>query len=249
MKSNQTAVAAILLIVLLAVGLGGCNSTYEMKVDAINNPKTLGESDSYVIVPSDPDTDTTDLRYQETVEWIKTALSGKGMYEAVDPIDADMMIEVDFGMKAPRQEAEIVDRPTNIGLNGSGLGSRSGIGLSGGSRVTDISTYESKVVTKTVVEKYLELTARENIVNQAGDAQPQQIWNVRVINEDKGDNLREYMPILIASATDYIGEDTGSSTEIELKSDDEVVKFVKRGLKNAPARNTPLQESASTEQN
>ena len=241
MKSSTTARSLTLSLIVVALFVAGCSSTYEMKVDAINNPKTVGESDSYVIVPSDPDTDTTDLRYQETVEWIKTALSGKGMYEAVDPMEADMMIEVDFGMKAPRQEAKIIDRPSSVGLGTGGL--NRGVGLSGGSRITEISTYETKVVTQTVVEKYLELTAKENMIGQAGDAPPQQIWNVRVVNDDKGDNLREYMPILIASATDYIGEDTVTSMDIELKSDDEVVKFVKRGIINAPPPETTAPES------
>ncbi len=71
-------IGAILVLALLS----GCNTTYEMEVDAITNP-AVNDAESYVIVPRDPETDTNDLRYKETVAYIKTALSGKGMYEAL----------------------------------------------------------------------------------------------------------------------------------------------------------------------
>ena len=62
---------------ILALLLVGCNTTYEMEVDAISNP-SITDAESYIIIPRDPETDTNDLRYKETVDYIKTALSGKG---------------------------------------------------------------------------------------------------------------------------------------------------------------------------
>lgn len=88
----------------------GCNTTYEMEVDAIQNP-TIQDADSYVIVPRDPEQDVNDLRYKETVSYIKTALSGKGMYEAIDAQEADMVIEIDYGMEPPRREMKVVEEP------------------------------------------------------------------------------------------------------------------------------------------
>src|SRR5690606_11556403 len=68
---------------LAAALLHGCATTYEMEVDAIRNPEPVAEgAESYAIVPRDPNTNTNDLRYKETVGWIKTALSAKGYYEA-----------------------------------------------------------------------------------------------------------------------------------------------------------------------
>jgi len=39
---------------------------------------------------------------------VKTALSGKGMYEAGSEDKADMIVELDFGMEAPRTKMERV---------------------------------------------------------------------------------------------------------------------------------------------
>ena len=99
-------IGAFLAIALLS----GCNTTYEMEVDAITNP-ALNDAESYVIVPRDPETDINDLRYKETVAYIKTALSGKGMYEALTAQDADMVVEVDYGMEPPRREFKVVEEP------------------------------------------------------------------------------------------------------------------------------------------
>ena len=99
-------IGAFLAIALLS----GCNTTYEMEVDAITNP-AVSDAESYVIVPRDPETDINDLRYKETVAYIKTALSGKGMYEALSAQDADMVVEVDYGMEPPRREFKVVEEP------------------------------------------------------------------------------------------------------------------------------------------
>ena len=95
---------------LLLLLLSGCNTTYEMEVDAISNP-SITDAESYIIVPRDPETDVNDLRYKETVDYIKTALSGKGLYEALDAEEADMVVEIDYGMEPPRQEYRVVEEP------------------------------------------------------------------------------------------------------------------------------------------
>ncbi|MDQ8185142.1 hypothetical protein [Pelagicoccus sp. SDUM812002] len=228
---------------LMALLLQACNTTYEMQVDAIKNPRpTDPDADSYVLIPRDPAQDTTDLRYQETVKWIKTALSAKGMYEALDPLDADMVIEVDYGMEPPRQEIRVVEVPEYRTIRGPGhyalqtvydpvtKKTRTIRVYVPGRTSTELIGYSQQTQTIIINEKYMVLTAKENKLAESGDTTSEELWSVTVRNEDDSTDLREYLPIMASAATDYIGEDTVNSTTVRLKSDDEVVAFVKQGL-------------------
>ncbi|MDQ8203269.1 hypothetical protein [Pelagicoccus sp. SDUM812003] len=236
----------------LALFLHGCSTTYEMQVDAIKNPVPVApDADSYVIVPRDPSVDTNDLRYKETVNWIKTALSAKGMYEALDPLEADMVIEVDYGMEAPRQEVTVVEEPVYRTRREPGTyvtrsvrdpetGKVQTIRIYvPGRAVSELIGYQERAITRIVNEKYLVLTAKENTLGEGGDKAAQELWSVTVTNEDESNDLREYLPIMASAATDYIGEDTQDGKTVRLKSDDEVVAFVKKGLAKERLENTP----------
>ncbi len=227
---------------LFGLLLQACNTTYEMQVDAIANPQVVEtDAESYVLVPRDPATDTSDLRYQETANWIRTALSAKGMYEALDPLEADMVIEVDYGMEPPRQEVRVFEVPEYRTIRGPGSYVLQQIKGSDGKirtvrvyvpgRVsTELIGYSQEARSILINEKYLVLTAKQNTLAESGDVSAEELWSVTVKNEDESTDLREYLPIMASAATDYIGTDTQDATTVKLKSDDEVVAFVKKGL-------------------
>ncbi len=241
MKKDSLTYPKLLAGSFLGLFLFGCNTTYEMEVDAVRNPQAQ-DAESYVIVPRDPDTDVNDLRHQETIEWVKTALSGKGMYEAHDPLAADMVIEVDYGMEPPRREFKVIEEPVFATIQEpdriqtvSTRDPKTGQVITyqvrvPGQRHRELIGYEERLISVIVNEKYLELTAKENLLEETGDRPAQEIWSVSVRNGDENDDLREYLPIMAASATDYIGEDTPPKKKVRLKSDDEAVRFVKQGL-------------------
>lgn len=248
----------ILLIgAALSLLLTGCNTTYEMEVDAIKNPQIQG-AETYVIVPRDPEQDVNDLRYKETVDYIKTALSAKGMYEAIDPLDADMVIEVDYGMEPPRREFKVVEEPVFATIQEPDRiqtvqqrDPKTGRVITytvriPGRRSRELIGYEERLVSVVVNEKYMELTAKENMMEAvASDVPAQEIWSVRVRNYDENDDLREYLPIMAASVADYVGEDTGDNQSIRLKENDEVVQFIKRGINGKTASAAPVEEDSS----
>lgn len=233
----------------LALLLAGCNTTYEMEVDAISNP-AFEDAESYIIIPRDPEQDVNDLRYIETVDYIKTALSGKGMYEAIDPKEADMVIEIDYGMEPPRREFKVIEEPVFATIQEpdtiqtiSQRDPKTGRVITytvrvPGRRSRELVGYQERLVSVIVNEKYMELTAKENMIGElSGDTPAQEIWSVRVRNYDENDNLREYLPIMAASVADYVGEDTGTHQSVKLKEKDEVVQFIKRGIE---AENRPI---------
>lgn len=243
LKRHASLIHRVAIGLMVALLLQACNTTYEMQVDAIKNPAPIDpDADSYILVPRDPATDTTDLRYRETCEWIKTALSAKGMYEALDPLDADMVIEVDYGMEPPRQEVRVVEVPEYVQVRGPGTWTTRTIVdpetkqartiriYIPGRVSTELVGYSQQTRTFIINEKYMVLTAKENTLEEGGDAPAQELWSVTVKNEDESNDLREYLPIMASAATDYIGEDTEKSTTVRLKSDDEVVTFIKKGI-------------------
>lgn len=243
MTKQLKQIGICLVLVGLLIGLQACKTTYQMQVDAISNPNQIhSDADSYVIVPSDPETDTNDLRYKETVNWIKTALSAKGLYEATDPLEADMVIEVDYGMEPPRQEIRVRQEPVYQTVRERGYYQTQQVRDPTTGKITTVRIYvpgrisrelagfQEVAVPVTINEKYMVLTAKENKMAESGDAPAEELWSVTVKNEDDSTDLREYLPIMASAATDYIGEDTESGQTVRLKSDDEVVVFVKEGL-------------------
>ena len=222
--------------ILLIVSGCATTPTYTLKVDAISSPK-IAETNpqSYIIVNKNPDIDESDLRYQETKEWVKTALSGKGLYEAPNVESADMLIELEYGMEEPHQRSVVVrdfetvrspPRYETIWISTPQGPVASTVLVPSRSRTIPTQ----RTVVETVHEKYLKVTAIKTPDDEAVDTKAEQLWSVHVTSEDTSDDLREYLPVMASAATDFLGEDSGTQQEVRIKEDDETVIFVKKGM-------------------
>ncbi len=241
--SHLTTAACSAVLGLLA----GCNSTktYTVQVDAIAAPAELGQlaesAQSYHIRSQNPKLDESSLRYKEVADYVRTALSGKGMYEAPSPDKADVVIDIDYGMDAPRIKFETISHPVMALVQGE---VREAV-VPVRDRTGKIIGYQTVLVREPprqefvgmqesiqpviVYEKYLKLSARANQEAVEGRAPPE-VWSVNVSAEDNSQELRKYMPILASATADYIGTNTKESKPIKIREDDEVVSFVKRGM-------------------
>lgn len=231
--------------------LAGCNSTqtYTVQVDAIAQPVEVGQPApqalSYRIRSQNPRLDESSLRYKEVADYVRTALSGKGMYEAPNEEMADVVIDIDYGMDAPRVKFETVSNPiyqqTPGPLNQSVVrvpvrDPKTGqmmiveqvVTVRGPDRVQMVGIQES-IQPTVVYEKYLKVSARENREAVEGRLPPE-VWSVNVSAEDDSQELRKYLPILASATADYIGTNTKESKPIKIKESDEVVDFIKKGL-------------------
>jgi hypothetical protein len=164
------------------------------------------------------------------------------MYEAADQTKADLVIELDYGVKPPRITEEPRTVPiydttpgqftrqvVQVGNDRAGNPVMAVVGVDQPSTTTYVGEREfvAPVIT---YEKYLRLSARENKPATEG-RQPREIWTVDVINESDSDNLRKYVPIMAAAAISYIGRQTTGQEEVQLtdgKNSD--VAFVKKGI-------------------
>ena len=78
---SKTLWARIALVPIMLALTAGCSSTYSFRVHAISNPESTGHQ-SFKIVTSDANLSSGDLQFRELSEYVKTALSGRGLYEA-----------------------------------------------------------------------------------------------------------------------------------------------------------------------
>lgn len=232
------------LAVLAAALLSGCTTTYVVQVDAISQAAaqpTGPAPQSYEIRSSNPRLEEDNLRHKEVVNYVRTALSGKGMYEAPPKAKADVVVDIDYGMEAPRVKYETETYPVFAQVGGGVRYVQVPVTDSRGRVIgyqtvavydpprTEIIGYEEQVKPVIVYEKYLKLSARENKDATEGRA-PSEVWSVNVSAEDSSKDVRKYMPILASATADYIGTNTQEQKPVKIKEDDEVVTFIKKGM-------------------
>ncbi len=209
-----------ILTFIFVLFTGGCATPHSFNVDAINNPDLEGHR-SFVIVSSDASVHEDDLQYKEVKGFVKTALSGKGHYEAPSAEDAEMIVDIAYGIGEPQIDLKMVTQPvfTYEATDPSSTYVR---------RPSQQIVFEERVVPETKYDKFIRITARDNREREASEA-PKQLWTIHVKIRDKDQDLRKYLPLLVAAATDHIGSDTEHNKKIKIKENDEVVAFVKKG--------------------
>lgn len=185
----------------------GCVHSYRLKVDAIHDPDaSVGQS--FRIVERGPATaPANEAKHEAMVAVVQSALSQRGLYPAPAGQPADVEVEVDVRVSAPRQRVQRVDNPD---FEPPGSADRPGndprapgpgemhppirILGGGGLRVTE------------VYEKQLVLVAREPKREGPGAAAAE-IWRVQVSVENEGDQVEEVLPVLARTAAEHIGKD------------------------------------------
>lgn len=224
----------------IALLLGGCSTSYRFKVDAVKNQEVDDSAQSYLIVNANPEMTDDDLRFQEAADYVRTALSSKGMYEAPEGTEPDLTVEVDFGMEEPRTKYYTVSEPVYAIVGGGTRTVYVPVRDPSGKIVyvprvvydpptRELVGFQDRVVATTVFEKYLRVSARE-VEGGEGDRPPQEAWSVYVSNEDESDDLRKYVPLMVSASMDSINQNSSNQQEIVLKDDDERVTFVTEGM-------------------
>lgn len=231
---------AVLAAAVTGLALAGCATTHELKVDSLAKPNAENAI-SYEIKNKNPLVADDSLRYKEAANMVKTALSGKGMYEAPPNVKPDLVVEMDYGVGPPQMRKETVSEPVYITIPGQIRTERVQVGTDSQGRpifqtitvqdppTTEFAGFREYVVTVTVYEKYLKLSARENKEQQEGRP-PQEVWTVAVISEGESRDIRKQMPVLAAASIDYVGKDTEGQKTIRIKDTHSDIAFVKKGM-------------------
>lgn len=203
--------------------VAGCATRYDVKLDATAKPGA--DTISYALRNASAADDVDSLRYREAANHVRTALSGRGLYEAPPNVEPDVIVSIDYGV-TPRVQRELVMRPKAPAI----LAPPEKTVNSDGERITPKSPeLEQVTVETTTYEKYLHLVAHE-AKPAAENGAPPQIWSVDVTSTGESKNLREYLPVLVAASIEYVGKDSRGQKTIQLKDSDADVVFVKKGM-------------------
>ncbi|HUR58968.1 MAG TPA: hypothetical protein VM029_14740 [Opitutaceae bacterium] len=243
---QRTGIAAATALLLLTAGCS--TSTHQVKVDAISKPAPA-DAQSYRLKSKNPALGEENLRYREAADFIRTALSGKGLYEAQSEDKADMIVELDYGMETPKTKMERVSVPIYSQVGGGvrydtvpvtdarGNTSYRTVAVYDPPR-NELVGYDEMPRMVTVYEKYLKITARENKSASEGRP-PAELWSVQASAEDESKDLRKYLPIMASATVDYIGKDSNHQTVVRVKEDGEAVGFIRRGMATPAPANAP----------
>jgi hypothetical protein len=220
--------------------LGGCASSTQVKIDSLAKPNAENAV-SYEIKNKNPLIADDSLRYKEAANYVRTALSGKGMYEAPPGVKPDLVVDLDYGISPPVSRRETVSEPVYITIPGQIRTERVQVGTDSQGRpiyqtitvqdppTTEFAGFREYQITVTVYEKYLKLSARENAPPVEGRP-PQEVWTIDVTSEGQSRDLRKKLPVLVAASIDYIGRDSQGQQTIRIKDNDSDVAFVKKGM-------------------
>lgn len=238
--TERRAVCATAGLFMAALLLAGCATTHQVKVDALAKPNTENAI-SYEIKNRNPLVAEDSLRYKEASNMVKTALSGKGMYEAPPNVKADLTINLDYGVGPPQQRKETVSEPVYITVPGQIRTERVQVGTDSQGRpiyqtitvqdppTTEFAGFREYIVTVVVYEKYLKLSALEN--KEVPEGKPrQEVWTVDVISEGESRDIRKHLPILAAASIDWIGKDSEGQKTIRIKDTSSDIAFIKKGM-------------------
>jgi hypothetical protein len=220
--------------------LAACVTTHEVKIDSLAKPKAE-DAISYEIRNRNPLVEDDSLRYKEAANMVKTALSGRGMYEAPPNVKPDVVVDLDYGVGPPQQRKETVSEPVYITIPGQIRTERVQVGTDAQGRpiyqtitvqdppTTEFAGYREYLVTVIVYEKYLKLSAHDN--KEPVEGQPvQQVWTVDVTSEGESRDIRKNLPVLVAASIDYIGKDSQGQKTIRIKENNSDIAFIKKGM-------------------
>jgi len=234
--SSVRAAALVAALVILA----GCANTYDVKIDSLAKPNA-GDSIAYQLHNQNPLIADDSLRYKEASDYVRTALSGKGMYEAPPNTKPDVVVDLEYGMGPPQSRREMMQEPVYITVPGQVRVERVQVGTDrNGNPVyqtitvqdpptTEFAGFRDYEVTVTVYEKYLRLSAHEDAPAAEGRP-PSQIWTVDVTSEGENRDLRKTLPVLVAASIDYVGKDSHGQKTIKINDSDKDIAFVKKGM-------------------
>lgn len=224
----------------LALLGAACTTTHRVEVDALSRPKAE-EKLSYRIRSTNPQNPEDSLRYQEAARFVKTALSGRGLYEAPKEELADVIIDLDYGIGPPEIRQEVVKEPVYRTIRGRTYVTTVVVGTDkNGNPITqrvvhrepdrqEFVGFREYLVTNVYYEKYLKMAARENRRGGEGGIPPE-VWTVDVRTVGQSDDLCKHLPILTAASIDHVAEETRGRVEIKLKEDSPDIEFVKKGM-------------------
>jgi hypothetical protein len=206
--------AAVIGLGFLAIlGLAGCAGfSAPVKVNAFHHPD-FSPAKSYTIGPKPAGVSASDAGFVAVANAVRDQVNRQGGHEARNPAEADVLIEIDYGVRAIRDEVGAMrelSTPGRIQV----------VPIAGaphsGPQFARIDRRVSRVTTTKVVEKTLVIVARDNAATREPGSAAIEFWRIEVVAADKSDDLSACLPAMIRAAVDHIDRPVLPNTAVRV---------------------------------
>jgi hypothetical protein len=185
-------------------------------------PATKGTS--FHLVATEPKNEST-LLYAETARLVRNALNTRGLYEAPSASRAGIIVEIEYGMAAPRATGPANRDPAATAAAATTPATPPLSGANTRPLIVEDPT-QFRTAQRGPLEKTLVLKARE--VKPGTDGPPRTMWTVELSVTDISNDLRKYLPVLATAAIDQIGVDSDGEKTVTIDETDKSVGLVKK---------------------
>ncbi|GEM_PF-1358476 len=215
------------LLVLALLG-GGCASSLQVRVDAINDPASMPPVRTYTLVSGSPDIDATSLQFRSHAALVRAALERKGYFAVGADENPALQIALSYGIGQPVSRTVTYSTPVYAEVGGGRVHTVT--------KSTD-STGKSSTTTRTIVvpsryervgndittstytyyPKYLIISAR--LADQLDGTAPE-VWSASATLQSLSDDTRDDIPRLLIALEPYLGENTDRVVTVKLVARD-----------------------------
>jgi hypothetical protein len=216
-----SAMAMRLLTLVVTLLLAGCATPrLGVDVDSIAAPSAPATG-SFVVVPAAGGGDGDDLLFREFARLTTAALVERGFGPATSATEADLAIELAYGVGDPQQEFREVLEPGWPGRHVYDPWYRRPYwpGPFHDRRVESFTTYG----------RFVAVAAHESRGGEKGA----QVWRTTAFSRGTGQDLRRLVPLMLAAAQPYFGRDTGGAVDVSVPADDPAVIRLKAAAADA----------------
>ena len=214
----------------------GCETTHVFSVNSYNHPAPVGVYRTFAI-GAGPEIELPEsLQFMEATGFAKTALISEGFREAGNPEEADLLVEISYEISDPQTSLKERSEPVYARIRG-GYSKRlvKVRGTDGKiySRVvycyhpsrSHLIGWDTDITSETLYEKTLTMRAyATNPDAEAGEVK--EIWMVQVSNRNKSEDLRYYIPRMVAAGLDYIDYNSESLQRVKLPESDPRIQLI-----------------------
>ena len=233
LKSNmKTRTLPLFLLAGMILGLAGCATRYEVRLDALNSGEIgpRGNGLSYRLASATPGIEESDLFFKEVARHLEPVLIRKGYEPAGEEGNPDLLIKVDAHLSEPLVETRSYSEPVYLERHGYMRTFRVPVLNDEGKVVryhysryyvpprTTFSGWIDRDQQVTVYDKVLSLSARRILED---GSLTEEVWAITISMRDQSTDYRSSLPYMLVAAAPYIGARTEGEQVIVLKGDDE----------------------------
>lgn len=214
----------------------GCETVHTFSINSINHPAPIGDYKTFAIAAGPEIQDADSLQFLEASKFAKTALISEGYRESESPEDADLIIELGFGISDPQTTIKERTEPV-YAYTGGGYRKRlvQVYDRNGNAHTKVVYSYypsrhrmigwNNRLTANTVYEKSITMRAY-SADPESPDGQSKEIWMVEVRNQNGSEDLRYYIPRMLAASLDYIDYDSEDLKKVRLSESDPRIQMI-----------------------